>query len=83
MKFAGLYSVCLNLNKIRIGDTETKTLLQLISKLFNLSRISLIFTRCLILSFRAKSLLSPLTKLVNLLSVSLDFNENLIGDIGA
>jgi len=83
MRFASVYSVYLNLNKIRIGDTETKSLLNLISNLLNLSRISLSFPRSSILSFGAKSFLFPLARLINLSSVSLDLYENSIGDIGA
>ena len=83
MRFASLYSICLNLNKIKIGDTETKSLLYLISNLHNLSMISFNFTRSLNLSFGAKSLLSPLARLVNLSSVSLSLDENSIGEIGA
>jgi len=43
MRFANVNSVCLNLNKISIGDTETKSLLNLLSNLLNLSTISLTF----------------------------------------
>jgi len=80
---ASLYSVCLNLNKLRIGETETRFLLNLIGNLLNLSRISLICTRSPTLCFETKSLLSRLAMLVNLQSVSLNLFENSIGDIGA
>jgi len=69
MAFASLYYIRLNLNKIRIGKTETKSLLHLISNLLNLSKISIHFTNCSIRSFEAKSLLSPLARLVNLSSI--------------
>ena len=69
MAFASLYNICLNFNKMLIGDTEAKSLLNIISNLLNLSRISLTFTRSSILSIGAKSLLSPLAWLVNLSSV--------------
>jgi len=69
MAFASLYNICLNFNKMLIGDTEAKSLLNIISNLLNLSRISIIFTNSSIRSFEAKSLLSPLAKLVNLSSI--------------
>jgi len=69
MAFASLYNICLNFNKILIGDIETKSLLNIIGNLINLSRISIIFTNSSIRSFEAKSLLSPLARLVNLSSI--------------
>jgi len=69
MAFASLYNIYLNFNKILIGDIETKSLLNIIDNLLNLSRISIIFTNRSIRSFEAKSLLSPLTWLVNLSSI--------------
>ena len=83
MRFASIYSAFLNLNNVCSGETEAKSLLNLISNLLNLSRISLSFTNSSILSFGAKSLISPLTRLLNLSSVSLNFSGNYIGAIGA
>jgi len=82
-RFASLYSVCLNLNKLKIRETEFKSLLNLIGNLLNLSRIYLNCAESLIWTFRTKSLLSPLASLLNLSSLTLDLSYNRIGDIGA
>ena len=71
MAYASLYNICLNFNKLLIGETEVKSLFNLISNLLNLSRISIIFTNSSKRSFEAISLLSPLAKLVNLSSAEL------------
>lgn len=64
---SSLYSVSVNFKKACIEDIKVESVLQKISDLFNLSKISIIFNRSSLLLFRDTSL----DRLVNLTKVSL------------